>query len=90
VPQKFEKPFWKTIDGKEFASLKEAEAHEAANYHHALTGLDPAAVRLAIDLAPEHAALTAAIERAANEIKRNRRARAEAETSVLPPTQPDP
>ncbi len=89
MPEKILKPFWKSIDGQEFPTLKDAEAHEAANYHHTLTGRDPATVRLAIDLHPEHAALTLAIERAAAEIKRNRRKQAEAPPAAEPP-QPDP
>lgn len=83
MPQKFEKPFWRTVDGKEFSTLKDAEAHERANYHHALTRLEAPAIRAAIELDPDYAPLALAIERAANEIKRNRRAKAE--TPAAPP-----
>ena len=88
MPQKFEKPFWRTLDGLEFATLKEAEAHEAANYHLVLANLTAFGVQAAIALAPESAHITAAIERAAIEIKRNRRARETARVEPAPGEQP--
>lgn len=90
MPQAVQVARWKTFDGRDFATRKEAEAHEEANLLGALVGLDADDVQAAVALAPGREVLTAAIERAALDIKRARRAKAEAAPATEPQQQPDP
>ena len=85
MPTEITKKFWVTFDGKECPTHKEAETWEAANFHARLVRLDATDVQAAVALDPRVEAITAAIELAALEIKRNRR-----KVEAPPPPPEDP
>ncbi len=86
MPEKITVERYKAFDGKVFDLRKDAEAHEAAHFHLMLCDLSAEQVQEALDLKREP--IAGAIERAALEIKRARRAKAEAAQEPHP--QPDP
>ena len=86
MPEKILVEKWKALDGKVCDTRKDAEAHEAANFHLMLCGLSAEEVQEALELKREP--IAGAIERAALEIKRARRAKADAAQEPHP--QPDP
>lgn len=87
MPQKITVERYKAFDGKVFDTRKEAEAHESENYLPMIAEAKIEEIMAAVEGDERVKYLTAAIERAALEIKRIRRARAEA--SPEPPPSPE-
>jgi hypothetical protein len=65
-------PRWRAFDGEEFETEAEARAHEDANYPALLVGLTAEQIAAALERKPEALALSEALERAGNTVKRAR------------------
>jgi len=78
MPQEVTIKKWRAFDGKLCDTRKEAEAHESENYLLVISGEVVGGLAAAVALEPQYEHVTAALERAGLEIKRARRAKAEA------------